>query len=293
MVRRVTPTQLKSMLNKAQREARQAANKYNSAVRKHNTSVKRAVDAYNREVRTYNSRARSNRRRLEAEINQLRRQRSTTRYVVTQTSAWQLQQAYIHVDEAATAGNWINQSALLADLAEAETANSAHVANTLLGEAEAADDDRELAETFISNELSSLSDDLDQRWRGALFALNPRNPDAARHFCTSSREVMIQMLDMKAADRDILATMSDCQKTREGKPTRKAKIMYLLGPTDAGEGSLGEFIERDINDVLELFNVFNSGTHGAAGKFDFRQLTALKERVEGAIHFLSTVIRGA
>ena len=185
MVRRVTPAQLKSMVNKAQREARQAVDKYSSTVRQHNANVKRAVNNYNREVRAYNSRVRSNRRRLEAEISRLKRQRSTTQYVGTQTSTWQLQEAYIHVDEAATADGWTDQSALLADLAEAETANSTRVVNTLLGDAEKADDNRELAETFLTDELSSLSADLDQRWQGALFALSPRNPDAARHFCTS------------------------------------------------------------------------------------------------------------
>ena len=263
VVRRVTPAQLKSMVNKAQREARQAVDKYNSTVRQHNANVKRAVNNYNREVRAYNSRVRSNRRRLEAEISRLKRQRSTTQYVGTQTSTWQLQEAYIHVDEAATVGGWTDQSALLADLAEAETANSTRVVNTLVGEAEKGVDNRELAETCLTDELSSLSADLDQRWQGALFALSPHNPDAARHFCTSSREVVIQMLDLKAADRDVLATMPNCQKTKEGKPTRKAKIMYLLDRIGASEESLRAFIERGIDDVLELFSVFNSGAHMA------------------------------
>lgn len=292
MVRRATPSQLKGMIRKAERETNQAIDKYNRGVRKHNTGVKRAVNNYNREARAYNSRVRSDRRRLDAEIAQLKRQQSSVRYVVTQTSTWQLRQAFTEVDEAAAAGDWIQQSALLADLAEAEAANSARAVNTLLGEAEMADGSREITESSLADELSSISTDLDQRWQGALFALNPRNPDAARHFCASSREVLVQMLDTNAPGNDVLAVTPECPKTKEGKPTRRAKIMYLLDRSGASEESLGTFIERDINDVMELLNVVNSGTHGAAGKFDFNQLAALKERVEGAIHFLSAVIRG-
>ena len=294
MVRRVTPAQFKSIVSKAKRDTRQAINKYNREVRKYNAEVTGAVNDYNHAVRVHNSRVRSNRQRLDTELVRLHHQRSTTRYVATQTSTWQLREAFTHVDEAAGAGAWTQQRALLADLAEAETANSASVVNALLlGDTEVAEDSSDLAETSLTDELSSISTDLDQRWQGALFALSPRNPDAARHFCTSSREVLVQMLDLRAADGDVLAAMPICQRANDGKPTRRAKIMYLLDRAGAGEESLGTFIERDINDVMNLFSAFNSGTHGSAGKFDFSQLTALKERVEGAVQFLSAVIRSA
>jgi hypothetical protein len=39
--------------------------------------------------------------------------------------------------------------------------------------------------------------------------------------------------------------------------------------------------------------VFNDGTHGNAGALDIVALQALKGRVEGAIRFLSAVVRGA
>lgn len=76
------------------------------------------------------------------------------------------------------------------------------------------------------------------------------------------------MLDTGANDIDVLGAWPQCPTANDGRPTRRAKIMYLLDLADAPEKSLGSFIEQDIDDVLGLFNVFNSATHGAAGKFD-------------------------
>lgn len=54
---------------------------------------------------------------------------------------------------------------------------------------------------------------------------------------------------------------------------------------------LEDFVNRDIDDVLDLFAEFNSATHGATGTFSLAQLSALKTRVEGAIQFLALVVR--
>lgn len=152
----VTPAQFKSQVNKAKRQIRQAVHKYDREVRQYTAAARRAIDKHNRQVSAYNRRVRSNQRRLETELARLRRQRSTTRFVVTQTSTWQLHEAFTHVDQAATAGAWSHQRALLADLAEEEAANSARVTNTLLGNAEAAADSHEPSVTSLTDELSSL-----------------------------------------------------------------------------------------------------------------------------------------
>ena len=49
------------------------------------------------------------------------------------------------------------------------------------------------------------------------------------------------------------------------------------------------FVEKDIDDILQLFPVFNKATHGLAGTFTFASLRALRERVEGGIMFLATI----
>lgn len=45
------------------------------------------------------------------------------------------------------------------------------------------------------------------------------------------------------------------------------------------------FVEKDIEDILQLFPVSNKATHGAAGTISFATLEALRQRVEGGIMF--------
>lgn len=306
MPRRVTPSQLKSMIRQAERQQRQAIDAYNRKVRQHNVKVKRAVDeynrdvdrynaarrkqkrevdAYNREVDRHNARVRRDRQRLLGELRRLERQASSTRYVPVQSSVRVLSQAYERVDVEAEA--WTGAGPALADLAETETANSAAVANALLGEqAEVEGED-----TAIENELLEISEDLDKRWRGALFSLDSRNPDAARHFCTSAREILTRVIELEAPDEEVLNATPGCEKLEDGRPVRRAKIGYLLSRSGADHESLRDFVDTDVDDVLKLFRVFNDATHGEAGVFDLSALRALKHRVEGAIRFLSAIAR--
>ncbi|WP_214108598.1 hypothetical protein [Acrocarpospora catenulata] len=289
MPRKVTPAQFKRMVGDANRKLKQAVDKYNRDAAAHNRKVKQAIDDYNRDVRAYNARVRSNRQRLNTEIARLNRQRSTTRYVTVQASTIALHTAYSHVDEQSAL--WNERGQELADLAEAETANSAHVANALLGETAA--DVEETEETSLNDELSALSQDLHNRWEGALFAINPRNPDAARHFCTSAREVIVELINMKAPDAAVLQAKPSCERGPDGKAVaRREKIGYLLDQNGVGYEALGDFIETNVNDVMNLFSQFNKGTHGTAGRFDIPTLRTIKHRVEDSIRFLSTLVRG-
>lgn len=290
MPRKVTPAQYNRMVNEHNRKVKRAVDTYNREVTDYNRKLKRAVDEHNREVRTYNARVRANRQRLNAEIARFNRQRSATRYVTVQTSTIALHTAYAHVDEQSEGWNARGQE--LADLAEAETANSAQLANTLLDDA-AADADQ-IEGTSLTDELTSLSLDLHNRWEGARFAINPRNPDAARHFCTSAREVVVKLIDMNAPDAAVLQAKPDCARGPDGKAVaRREKIGYLLDLNGAGYETLGDFVEQDVNDVLNLFSQFNKGTHGTAGNFDIPALRVIKYRVENSIRFLSTLVRGA
>ncbi|WP_369054866.1 pPIWI-associating nuclease domain-containing protein [Kineococcus terrestris] len=291
MARKVTPAQLRSMIRQQQSAQRQAVQKYNAAVAKVNRDNKRAIDAYNRDIRAHNSRVRANRVRLQREIDRLNRSSTTTRYTTVRSSSVTLHSAYCRVESEADSWGWTEREQHLVDLAEAEAANSARATNALLGAAET--DDDAVEDTTITDELRQLSPDLDQRWQGALFALNPRNPDAARHFCTSSREVVVQMLDLNAPDAAVLAANPAALRTQQGQVTRRAKIDYLLARAGADREALADFVDTDVSDVLGLFATFNSATHGEAGKMDLPLLRSLKGRVEGAIRFLHAVTQAA
>lgn len=292
MARRVTPSQLKSIIRQQQQKQRQAINKYNQAVRQHNQKVKHAVDDYNREVRAHNARVRANRQRLKNELARLSRQKVTvtTRYVVYQTSTETLVRTYDQLERRAEQNQYDPRFNRVLDLSERETANSLSVTNTLLTDTPDLDEERDdLRDAELADQLREISPDLDNRWRGAVFSLDPRNPDAARHFCTSAREIFTQILEIKAPDNDVFSHFPDCDKTERGNATRRSKIRYILYRKGMADDTLENFVEEDIENVLQLFHVFNDGTHGSAGKFGLQQLERIKKRVEDGIVFLAEV----
>lgn len=287
MPRRVTPSQIKTMVRRAER---QAVNEINREIRTVNAHNKRVVNRYNREVRAHNQRVRTNQRRLESEIRKLNSRSTTTRYVTYRASVQTLQESFHRVEQASERGEFFADDDLF-EMAEGETANSAAVLNALLDvpNGELGDDVR-LRDTIITTELASISPDLDARWKGALFALSPVNPDAARQFCTSAREIFIKILDLKAPDDVVLAANADVGLTDDGRVRRREKIRFCLAQSGQESDELSTFVEDDINNVMYLFGTFNPATHGEAGRYDFNQLQAIKGRVEGAIQFLHRIV---
>ena len=304
MVRRVTPAQLQSMIRQAQQKQRQAINTYNREVDRvnahnkrvvdeHNRNVNQAVTQYNRDVTTHNAKVRANRQRLRTEIARLNaRPAVTTRYVTYNTSVQTLQRSFGRVETAVESGAWSDDRNLL-DLTEGETANSVAVLNSLLDDPTEATqtDDGSLRQTTLTNELSDIDPDLEARWTGALYALSPMNPDAARHFCTSAREILTTILDTEASDAQVKASNPNYLKTPNGTVSRRAKILHCLARSGNDNAALAEFVDEDVNSVISLFDDFNHGTHGDAGQFNLVQLTAIKMRVEGAVQFIHRVVR--
>ena len=294
MARRYSASQFRNKIRQAQQKQKQAIDKYNQAVRRYNQGVKNAVNKYNQEVRAHNSRVRANRQRIKNELARLSRQSSTTpttRYVVYRTSVETLHSSYTRLENRAESQQFDPRYNRVLDLSERETANSLEVTNRILGDQTAGDTpSEELENATLLDGLRRISPDLDDRWNGAVFALNPRNPDAARHFCASAREIITQILEIKAPDADVFALLPTCDTTDRGNPTRRSKIKYFLHRKGMIEDSLEEFVENDMENIVQLFRVFNDGTHGSAGTFDFPQLNAIRKRVEDGIMFLTEII---
>lgn len=294
MARRVSVAQYNRMVRQAHAKQRRAVGEYNRKARQHNAKVKReltqfeqGVNNYNREVRVHNARVQTNRRRLASEIQRLERQQGAARVQATRSSSLGLYTAFQQVE--AEASHWGAETSEFVDLAEADAVNSAAAANALGSGVSPAD---ATLDNTLGEDLRKVSGDLDRRWRGALFALNPENPDAARHFCTSAREIVTQLIDQNAPDEVVLQAFPDCERTR-GRPIRRARINFLLSRHQLGQHSFGQFVDKDVADVLALFDTFNAGTHGEAGQFDLPALLALKERVEGGVRFLSRIVTPA
>jgi hypothetical protein len=295
---RLTPSQLNSLKRQMQQKQRQAIDKakreiraHNQKVHAHNQKLKQAVDKHNRDIRAHNARVRANQQRLRNEIERLNRLSTPARYVTFRASVNTVQSAYERLERAADTGRYDNSYDEILDLSEREAANNVGLMNALTNEAEAVDapqDDN--ADGPLTPILSAVSVELGDRWQGALFSLSPKNPDAARHFCTSSREIIARILDAKAPDDAVTSAMPDYDRNQRGTPTRRAKIKYILHTRGLHQEELESFVEADMDNVLGLFQTFNEGTHGAAGKFNFQQLQAIRKRVEDGIVFLSRLI---
>jgi len=290
MVRKISMSQFRSKVRQAQNKQKQAIAKYNREVKQHNQKIKHAVNKYNSEVRKYNTRVRANRQKISSELRRMQSNSTTINYQAIRTSAISLNAQYEHLDSRESEFLDAENGARFLDLSEQENANSLETSNILESEDSPAKIDSSLLlKTEIGNILESMSPDLNNRWKGALFSLSPSNPDAARHFCTSAREVFIQILDINAPDSLVINSDRNCEKTERGEPTRRAKIKYLLHKAGILSSAAVDFVDEDVKNVLSLFRVFNDGTHGSSSKFSIEKLMAIKTRVESGISYLSSI----
>lgn len=284
-MRRVSPSQFRSQVRQAASRAQRSIDAYNRGVRQFVSKYNEAVSRHNQAVRSHNARVRTARSRLNQAVSRLQSQTRSVRYQGFTTSAYVLQASYERLEQRFGTVRTPEQEALL-ELSEQEAANSLDVAAALVSEETPAvvEGEDTLRGSAISEELHGLSSDLDDRWRGALFALHPHNPDAARHFCTSAREIIDGILDLTAPKGVVGEAVQACDRTHDGSPTRRSRIRYLL--TRRGVLEAEEFVEQDLDNIVGLFGVFNAGTHGPAGRFVLQELVAVKRRVEDGIRFL-------
>ena len=229
---------------------------------------------------------------MRRELAKLARASSRPQYVTFRTSVEAVQRSYATLTHREAANLYDDRFNLLLDLSEREAANSVTVINALDGETPETQQDSDLPSSGIDDLLDDLSPDFLDRWHGALFALDPRNPDAARHFCTSARELLTAILERYATDDDVSATLSNCQLTDKGKPTRRSKIRFLLYRIGILDDALTDFVENDMENVVQLFRIFNDGTHGSTGRFTQSQLQSIRVRVEDGVSFLGNIVSG-
>ncbi len=271
-------------IERANRHNQQVVNEHNRLVRQHNQNAQAAVNKYNQAVRQHNAKVTSNRQQLRLLISRLE-SRSTTQYVEVRSSALDLNQQLERVERQAPTSSGVTN---LFSLLEREAENSAEVADAFVSEEPKAPEGAQ-EDTGILEYLAGFSQDLCDRWKGALFALNPSNPDAGRHFCTSVREIFNEILSRWASDEDVRQADADCELTQQGTPSRRAKIRYLLRKKGADSPEMLGFVDKDIEDILQLFKVFNEATHGEAGRHGFAKLQNIRKRVDGGIMFLAAL----
>ena len=258
MAKSFNMSSFKSQMRQAQRKIeRDMRSEINKATRKFENDM-------NRELRKYNSKVRHNQQVITRELNKLQSNTTTVRSTYT-ISLGTMHQHYT------TIGNIYDDSIVsprqeqILELVEREQANSLITANAIQNDDFPSENTEDVE---IGNKLLNVSEDLNNRWRGAVFAMSPQNPDAARHFCTSAREIFTEFIELKAPDTQVFAYNPNCEKTDRGNATRREKIKYMMRNTDI-HSSVIDFAEADITNILELFHVLSNGTHGAAGRYEF------------------------
>ncbi len=106
--------------------------------------------------------------------------------------------------------------------------------------------------------LKRVDPDLSIMFMGAVSALNGHNQDRSRHVLVSLRELRNQLL-RRLAPKEELAQWIIGQANQsyiyEGKPTRRAKIMYALREVD--NEPLRGFIEADVDAAIKLFKLYD------------------------------------
>lgn len=301
MAKRISVAKVNQAINRynqAVRKHNNAVNKYisdyNAAVRKHNQQVKSSVNTYNREVRRFNAAQEQKRVKLNQAIRAFNNSKYTVRTATTyfyRESVETLERNYSSLNDFNESNSYYSEAnqKLFEDYPTQETDNSVQLYNSLYG-VDVGDyiEPSELQKSYIASKLAELSPDISNRWEGALFSLNPNNPDAGRHFCTSVREVFTQVIDIKAPDYLVESYFTHCEM-HQGKPNRRFKIKYILSQRSIQSEQLEKFVDSDVEDLLSLFRTLNDGTHGNAGKFDIQQLLKLKKRVEDSIDFITNL----
>jgi len=265
---------------------RHIQNKYNQEMRKVERQINHKINDYNREVKRQNSKLRQNQSKINSELMKLQRNSRIRVSSTYKISVINVNQSYDRLSQKYDFEDNSNRYRNFLEKIEEENANNLEVANVILNNDEINNESYALEENIVSNKLLNISEDLDNRWKGAIFSLNPKNPDATRHFCTSTREIFIQIIDTKAKDKDVIDAFPDCEKTNNGTVSRRSKIKYLLHKKGVNDIDIENFVHTDIENILSLLYELNGGTHGQAGKYSINQLKSIKKRVENGLNFL-------
>ena len=133
--------------------------------------------------------------------------------------------------------------------------------------------------------LSEVDPKLAQLYAGARSALRGTNPDRARHFLSSLRELWSHLMRTIAPDSEVMNWVPDNsqQLLYEGRPTRKARVLYVC--RDLNDGALTKFVYSDTQAFVEFFDVLNR-VHELNPEFSDPQLHALQVRSDSYLTYV-------
>ena len=87
------------------------------------------------------------------------------------------------------------------------------------------------------------------------------------------------------------AQLPNYERTNNGGVAhRRARIRLCLVRSGRYSPEVHDFVDADLENVVELFGEFNGGTHGSAGHYSIGHLQTIKQRVEDALLFLHDIV---
>jgi hypothetical protein len=139
-------------------------------------------------------------------------------------------------------------------------------------------------ESAIEELLGKLNVELMRLLHGARQSLESTNPDKVRHFATSLRELFTHVLHTLSPDDQVKNWSNSPTHYDRGKPTRRARLLYIC--RSLNHGPFSDFLEKDIDAVLEFLKLFQRGTHEITPTYTDSQLKIMLVRMESALRFL-------
>jgi len=115
--------------------------------------------------------------------------------------------------------------------------------------------------------------------KGAEQSLVSSNPDKVRHTITSLRELITQIIHRFAPDDSIKEQYKDSKWYHEKKPTRRARLHYIL-TNRYGNDILLDFVDKDIEATLALFDIYQIGTHKITSTISNEELSFIVKRTK-------------
>jgi Predicted pPIWI-associating nuclease len=139
--------------------------------------------------------------------------------------------------------------------------------------------------------LQAVDPSLALPYVGARNALRGSNPDRARHVLSSLRELWGHLLRRLAPDDQVLtwATGEDTELFYEGRPTRKARILYVCRRLN--HHALTDFVMQDTRALMKLVELFNRVHELKPGLTD-EQLRALLARTDSWLMYILQIWEG-
>ena len=154
-----------------------------------------------------------------------------------------------------------------------------------------AEETRRETEDRLETLLAELNPDLLIPLQGARQSLSSENLDRARHFATSLRELFTHVLHTLAPDDKVKEWNKDPNHYDTGKPTRRARLLYIC--RELNHGPFSTFVKKDVDADIAFLDLFQQGTHEVTSKYTDVQLKAMLVRMESTLRFMLEIWRAS